>query len=229
VSLIASINKRLRLLQYRDRRVDEIAGYDWARIHHNRIEMINRAVCRFGAETCRYLEIGCASDVCFNAIMAGRKVGVDPARGGTVRSTSDDFFKSNRQVFDLIFVDGLHTYDQARRDAENGLACLRVGGVMFFHDMLANSWVEEAPVMISGAWTGDVWKLGIDLAATSGLAYRTVIADHGVGVLRKDDPSPVLPSRTRQDQRNFADFLKSRDEINLIDFDQYVAFLLDSA
>jgi hypothetical protein len=184
---------------------------------------------KLGIERCSYLEIGCASNLCFNAIIADHKVGVDPSRGGTIRATSDAFFQTNHRTFDVIFVDGLHTYEQVRRDAINGLRWLPVGGFMFFHDMLPNSWAEEAPVSIARAWTGDVWKLGIDLAATSGIAYRTILADQGVGVLCKTAPSPRLPPAPIDDKRNFADFLRSRHQLNVIDFQGYLDFLADTA
>src|SRR2546422_640420 len=50
MSLIRSLTKRVRKLRHRERRVDEVAGYDWATIKHNRIEIINRAVFRVGAD-----------------------------------------------------------------------------------------------------------------------------------------------------------------------------------
>jgi len=42
-----------------------------------------------------YLEIGCAYNECFDAVEIDNKVGVDPNSGGTLRMTSDDFFKVN--------------------------------------------------------------------------------------------------------------------------------------
>ena len=39
-----------------------------------------------------YLEIGCDKDQSFSKIKIKNKVGVDPISGGTIRSTSDDFF-----------------------------------------------------------------------------------------------------------------------------------------
>jgi hypothetical protein len=225
----AKIATRDLMRRFHGRHMEDVAGYDWTRINHNRIEIINRAVCVFGGDQCRYLEIGCERNVCFDSVISLHKVGVDPARGGTIRATSDDFFSRNTDVFDVIFIDGLHTYEQVRRDAENGFKCLRLGGLMFFHDMLPNSWLEEAPVPIVGAWTGDVWKLALDLAATPGVAYRTIVADYGVGVVRKNTPVVALPATLPQpDLRNFADFLASRTRMNLIDFDQYISFLEDS-
>ena len=55
-----------------------------------------------------YLEIGCADNDLFDAVMAGRKVGVDPLRGGTHRLTSDAFFAGyDGEPFDVVFIDGL--------------------------------------------------------------------------------------------------------------------------
>ena len=39
-------------------------------------------------------------------IKISNKVGVDPISGGTLRMTSDNFFKNNETFFDLIFLDG---------------------------------------------------------------------------------------------------------------------------
>ena len=42
-----------------------------------------------------YLEIGCCKNEVFSKINI-KKVGVDPNSGGTVRLTSDNFFKTNK-------------------------------------------------------------------------------------------------------------------------------------
>ena len=52
-----------------------------------------------------YLEIGTFKDELFNEIICEKKVGVDPFSGGTVRKTSDEFFSTNNQKFDCIYID----------------------------------------------------------------------------------------------------------------------------
>jgi hypothetical protein len=44
----------------------------------------------------RYLEIRCDLNQVFNKINCKNKVGVDPSRGGTIRDTSNNFFKINK-------------------------------------------------------------------------------------------------------------------------------------
>ena len=66
-----------------------------------------------------YLEIGCDQDENFSQISIKNKIGVDPKSGGTHRMTSDTFFLNNMQTYDLIYIDGLHTYEQTIKDIKN--------------------------------------------------------------------------------------------------------------
>ena len=75
-----------------------------------------------------YLEIGCDKDQSFSKIKVKNKVGVDPISGGTIRDTSDNFFKTNNDKFDLIFIDGLHHYSQVIKDIYNSLKILNKNG-----------------------------------------------------------------------------------------------------
>lgn len=51
------------------------------------------------------------------------------------RMTSDEFFASyDGPAPDIVFVDGDHAYEQARRDAHNALEILADHGVLFLHD-----------------------------------------------------------------------------------------------
>jgi SAM-dependent methyltransferase len=51
-----------------------------------------------------------------------------------VRQTSDDFFAANIEQFDIIFVDGDHSYSQTLKDLNNALGCLNPGGVLIVDD-----------------------------------------------------------------------------------------------
>ena len=133
----------------------------------------------------RYLEIGCRGNTTFNTIPALTKVGVDPVSGGTHRETSDEFFAKNQSTFNLIFIDGLHLYDQVHRDLENSLSCIEIGGYIVLHDMLPLNWREEfVPQFNRRAWTGDVWKVAFELIDTKDIDFQIILVDHGVGVIK---------------------------------------------
>ena len=87
--------------------------YDWSK-YPSRSEIINKLISFKNYHS--FLEIGCDNDENFSKINIDNKVGVDPLKGGTLRMTSDEFFKENKNKFDIVFIDGLHTYDQVKKD-----------------------------------------------------------------------------------------------------------------
>ncbi len=193
--------------------------YDWSAIPYNRIALVNLLLS--GRPQARYLEIGCAGDELFRAVMAPVKIGVDPARGGTHRMTSDAFFASwEGEGFDVIFVDGLHLYDQVRRDLVNALKWLKPGGWIALHDMLPRDWKEEhVPQIQSRGWTGDGWKCAFEIAATPGLSSRLIAMDHGISVVRPREPGCLLADRRAElADRRFAFLEARRDELPLVEW-----------
>ena len=127
-----------------------------------------------------YLEIGVFDNKVFNTIplLLDKKIGVDPKRGGTHRMTSDVFFSNNKTKFDIIFIDGLHTYEQCQKDCINSIKYLKDGGVIFFHDMLPRSSKEEKREN-----SGDVWKVAVELVNSKNLKFVIANIDHGIGIL----------------------------------------------
>ena len=59
----------------------------------------------------------------------------------TFLGTSDEFFNQNNEKFDVIFIDGLHHYDQCQADAINSLKCLNKNGFIFFHDFIPRNFL----------------------------------------------------------------------------------------
>jgi hypothetical protein len=166
--------------------------FDWSKVNFNRIAVVNLLLSKFNDPY--YLEIGCASDALFNSVPIVKKIGVDPLSGGNVRKTSDDFFESNNTSFDVVFIDGLHTYEQVRRDVINSIKSLNKGGWIALHDMLPSNWVENhVPIITNGAWTGDVWKIAFELVKTEGIEFKILKIDYGVGVIKVLDPKATLP------------------------------------
>jgi len=71
-------------------------------------------------------------------------------RVNVFKGISDDFFKQNKlnQVYDLIYIDGNHSYNYVLRDAENSFKALKKGGIMIFDDFLWQHYnqINENPI-----------------------------------------------------------------------------------
>ena len=159
----------------------------------SRLDLINLAISKVGAK--KYLEIGCFKDKIFSKIPVAYKVGVDPERGGNRRMTSDEFFKQNSEKFDVVFIDGLHHYDQVTRDVENALKTLSRNGIIILHDMLPKT-EEEAvvpvPKTLPHTWVGDVWRLAFDLSNRQDINFKLVLIDNGCGIIFNEPSSKEI-------------------------------------
>jgi hypothetical protein len=178
------LKHRLIMNKYKHHEDARTLDWDWSKTNYNRIALVNLLISKF--KNSDYLEIGTdGANGLFDSVPAKRKYGVDPALGGNIRKTSDDFFKDNQIQFDVVFIDGLHTYEQVRQDVINSLKSLKDGGWIALHDLLPRTWIEQhVPIVSQGAWTGDVWKVAFELAQTEGIEFKILKIDCGVGVIK---------------------------------------------
>jgi hypothetical protein len=154
----------------------------------------------------RYLEVGTSSGKCIARIKCAGKEGVDPMPRGQGddwklhKMTSDDFFASNQDKYNLIFVDGLHTSDQVIKDIFNSLRCLEPKGVILVHD--CNPLTEAAQRKDPGeagqkAWNGDVWKAVAYIRKHVPRVFCHVIArDQGIGLVVPRDYNDIPDFKT---------------------------------
>jgi len=179
-------------------------GFDFSK-KKSRIEIVKDIISQKNYK--RYLEIGCFDDELFNQVDCKIKIGVDPVSGGTVRATSDQFFKNNKETFDCVFIDGLHEYNQVKKDISNSLRFLSEGGIILLHDCLPDDYYAQATPRCQWTWNGDVWKAIVEFRSYKDTDVYTCYADYGIGVIFK------------RPNRNLLDYSKS-DYSNL-DFDEY--------
>ena len=98
-----------------------------------RFDIINNLIKEKGYKS--HLEIGVQNGVCFENIVCEKKIGVDPRANVPVdyKMTSEAFFAQNKERFDCIFIDGLHTFEQSLKDFYNAWEVLNIGGAVVFH------------------------------------------------------------------------------------------------
>ena len=59
---------------------------------------------------------------------------------------SNNFFKINKEFFDIIYIDGAHDYESVLSDANNSIKFLRKNGIIFFDDFIGED-VNKNKVM----------------------------------------------------------------------------------
>ncbi len=167
----------------------------------NHTELLNALAEKYSLNN--YLEIGVNNPHNnFYKIKCRNKTGVDPQSSGNgVRSmTSDDYFAAienndPKPVFDLIFIDGLHHYDQVKRDFENSLRYLSDTGYIVIHDVLPENEEGTRVPRETKQWWGDVYKWAMNISSYNGIDYITFNIDNGCMLVWKDadmqDDSPV--------------------------------------
>ena len=130
----------------------------------------------------RYLEIGLEAGRTLENVLAPHRVGVDPnplfdthvlPDGVAIYSVpSDDYFARlpRRTAFDIVFVDGLHTYQQTYRDVINAFRHCP-NGVLLIDDVVPSDWISAIPDQAESLelrrqhgidnidWHGDVFKV----------------------------------------------------------------------
>jgi hypothetical protein len=225
-----NLNTLLRELilvnRYKADRHSAVFEYNWQDIHYNRVAVVNLLMSQRPEGD--YLEIGCAGNALFDSVAASNKVGVDPQRGGTHRLTSDAFFATcDSGPFDVVFIDGLHLYDQVRRDLDGALRVLKSGGWIALHDMLPRDWFEEhVPQIRTRGWTGDGWKVAFELLASPDVEFRLVAIDHGVLVVKPLAAAPHIPdlSATLRGAR-FAYFHDNFARLPVVDYPAAAAWI----
>ncbi len=169
-----------------------------------------------------YLEIGVSRGATLHALTAARKVGVDPKfkfdtaaegqPGVEYRvETSDAYFGAlgREETFDVIYLDGLHTFEQTLRDLLNALEHLRPKGVILIDDIYPVSYAASIPNLSASkrlrrelgvekaAWMGDVYRLVFFIQSfCQSLSYAGVAQNPGqLVVWRGPRPEGSFPQR----------------------------------
>jgi hypothetical protein len=188
-----------------------------------RYDIINALIQKYGYQS--YLEIGLARGETFAAVRCEHKDSVDIAGNPTFKMTSDAFFAQNPKelLYDIIFVDGDHSTEQARRDVENALRCCPIDGTIVIHDCSPGLPEHATDEYTGGCWMGGVWKVIAELRARDDLVVYTVNTDCGVAVVRRgvnDDPFYVPDNPPFTLLENYR-----QNVLNLVSVDEFEAML----
>jgi hypothetical protein len=202
------------------------------------------ALCRSLAAPVRYLEIGVERGRTLERVIAEQRVGVDPdplfaldRLPGDLdfhRCTSEAYFAhlDASASFEVIFIDGLHTFEQTYSDLLHALEHLAPNGAILIDDTvpsdsfssIANqheSLRARARAGVPGDdWHGDVWKVVFAIAVRHrDLEWRTVV---GSGNPQTLVWRPHLSASTPVDTQSLPD-CSGLDEIAALCFGEVFA------
>jgi hypothetical protein len=153
-------------------------------------------------------------------------------QGDIVNKTSDGFFAElpENELYDIIFIDGLHHSDQVTRDIENSLNHLDINGTIVCHDMLPESEAMQIVPRESARWMGDCWKSWAHFRMTnSALSMLVIDSDCGLGIIRKGNQK-LFQTKSGDMDIDYAFFKKSRKRLmNVISVAEFQERLKNSA
>ena len=223
------------------------------RVANDRVEIIQSLL--DSRRTRFYLEIGVQSGDTFFWLKAKKKMAVDPRFLFTTSDKlrwlrwnpynffneyyavfSDDFFSKKSSMLaarglDVVFVDGLHTYEQSLRDIENSLRYLREGGVIVVDDCIPPSEPASRPVKPdnNAPWCGDVWKSIVHLRSLR-TDLRVFVLDcaFGLGIVTKGPAQAMLEYSVPEiNAMSYEDFALKRHSLLDLKPKEYMAGFLE--
>jgi len=192
------------------------------------------------ASASRYLEIGVAKGATFDRVNIPYKVGVDPkfkcdvsarSNGNTVfhEVTSDVFFTTlahEHGTFDLIYLDGLHTFEQTLRDFCASLRHAHARTIWLLDDTVPTDWWAARPRRDLAwrlrrrfgpkrkGWMGDVYKVVFVIHDFFPQFSYATFPNHGQTVIWPETRwnfTPTWNSLEKISRLGYRDFQRYRD------------------
>lgn len=222
----------------------------------SRDEIINSYIEKHSYKS--YLEIGVQIGLNLDLIKCEKKVGVDPWNGNkgpqrlhdgqvfihskersleakklTMVMTSDLFFsaylKFKPQKFDIIFIDGAHTFENVYKDIINSLNHLSEDGTIVLHDMMPETEQAQLNTVQIGTWNGDGWKGFVKARCELGDKYQFFVldTDHGCGIIRKSENTSPLET-IKDTELNWDNLVANRQKwMNVVDYQDFKKTFLE--
>lgn len=205
-----------------------------------------------------YLEIGVWKGETFAAVNMKGKHGVDPAplfdyagiigdRDSFSAKESDQFFVGNPPIdsFDIIFIDGLHTFEQAYRDFTNSICYSHKKTIWLIDDIYPSDYfssLNSAADCFSSrnelgievqSWHGDVYKLGFLIHDFYPLFdFRLIVGNGNPQLIAIFNPrknfKPKWNSLEQISRLSYSHFLLNKTILNECNDDEALAFIAEA-
>lgn len=147
----------------------------------------------------------------------------------TYKMTSDEFFSliPPDKMYDVIFIDGLHTEEQVGRDIINSIKHLNPGGFIVVHDCLPTSYESQSEKRETAIWYGSTWR-AIPMLKFQGIHYFTVDTDCGCCIIQFNGDKNALyyPQKSTYDYNDvFSNVLIRNIVMSVITKEQFLGLI----
>ena len=131
------------------------------------------------------------------------------------------------EIFDCVFIDGLHEYNQVKRDINNSLRFLNNDGIILLHDCMPNSYYAQATPRCQWDWNGDVWKAIVECRNSKDIDVYTCYADHGIGViLKRPNRNPLDYPKKDYSKLKFNEYFHNYKKLmNIIEYEELIELI----
>lgn len=192
-------------------------------------------------DAARYLEVGVFKGLTFTEIQAERKVAVDPSFQFDVpppsqqvehhETTSDAYFSdiAGDALFDVVFLDGLHTYEQTFRDFCNTILHVHERSIIVIDDTVPNdpySALRDQRFAVTSreqhggkgrSWHGDTYKCVLAIHDFfPAFSYVTVMDDGNPQTVVWREPRASSPAFDRAEHIGQTDYFGLRRRFELL-------------
>jgi hypothetical protein len=160
-----------------------------------------RTYLEIGVETGATLALATSADVAIGIDPESQLEVALPPSARVIREESDRFFATRARAtlfgaraVELVFVDGMHRFENALRDFANSETWSSAAGTIVLHDCVPIVPASASRERKTRFWVGDTWKAALAIARhRPDLRIRTILTPpSGLVVIRRLDPASTL-------------------------------------
>lgn len=234
------LEEYLQLRKNQQKESSNSANYNQSMVLKRRSDRLNQLATI--NQSSKYLEIGVSKGVTFNAINIKNKVAVDPKFKFKTKEyatenivfleiSSDEFFKNYAkgfESFDLIYIDGLHTFEQTFRDFCASVSLAHSQTIWLIDDTCPGSYAQAQSSVQNYAklrrfsqekdvsWMGDVFKVVTAIHDFFPQFSFATFPDHGQTVVWNQwraDFEPLWNSLETISRLEYLDFVELQETL----------------
>jgi hypothetical protein len=92
--------------------------------------------------------------------------------------------------------------------------------------MIPENFSQQVVPRKASIWTGDVWKLILNIKKSKGLKFKIANFDRGIGIVKVEKDFEFYENYNECNSLNYSDFLNLKSEVDLLNGEEAMEFVL---